>query len=107
MRRNNVPIHNRTNQSSRTFVISSPICPVGEPGGVRLLGFLREKENSYLDLKGKVKGSFMGLFKTAAVRPTVFLPLTSSRIHPQRRHASYRCARALPAKAGTITSKFC
>ena len=32
---------------------------------------------------------------------------TSSRIHLQRRHASYRCARTLPAKAGTITNEFC
>ena len=31
----------------------------------------------------------MGLFNTAAVRPIVFLPPTSSRIHRQRRHASY------------------
>jgi hypothetical protein len=39
----------------------------------------------------------------------VFLPLTSSsRIHLQRHHASYRCARPLPAKAGTIPShQFC
>jgi len=44
----------------------------------------------------------MGLFNTAVVRPIVFLPPTSTRIHLQRRHASYRCARPLPAKAGTI-----
>ena len=48
----------------------------------------------------------MGLFNTAAVRPFVFLPPTSSRIHLQRRHASYRRARPLPAKAGTITNEF-
>ena len=42
----------------------------------------------------------MGLFNTAAVRPIVFLPPTSSCIHLQKRHASYRCARPLPAKAG-------
>jgi len=54
-------------------------------------------------LKGKGKGRFMGLFNTAAVRPIVFLP-PSSRIHLQRRHSSYRCARPLPAKAGTITN---
>jgi len=41
--------------------------------------------------KGKGKGHFMGLFNTAAVWPIVFLPPTSSRIHLQRRHASYRC----------------
>ena len=56
--------------------------------------------------KGKGKGRFMGLFNTAAVRPIVFLPQTSSRIHLQRRHASHRCARPLPAKAGTITINF-
>jgi len=38
----------------------------------------------------KGKGRFMGLFNTAAVRPILFLPPTSSRIHLQRRHASYR-----------------
>ena len=57
--------------------------------------------------KGKGKGRFMGLFNTAAVRPVAFLPPTSSRIHLQRRHASYRCVRPLQAKAGTITNEFC
>jgi len=57
--------------------------------------------------KGKNKVRFMGIFNTAAVRPIVFLPPTSSRIHHQRRHASYRCARPLPAKAETITNEFC
>ena len=38
-------------------------------------------------------------------RPIVFLSPTSSRIHLQRRHASYRCAKPLPAKAGTITNE--
>ena len=38
----------------------------------------------------------MGLFNTAAVRPILFLPPTSSRIHLQRRHATCRCARPLP-----------
>ena len=57
-------------------------------------------------IKGKGKGRFMEFFNTAAVRPIVFLPPTSSHIHLQRRHASYKCARPLPAKAGTI-SKFC
>ena len=54
--------------------------------------------------KVKGKGRFMGLFNTAAIPPIVFLPPTSSRIHLQRRHASYRCARPLPAKAGIITN---
>ena len=57
--------------------------------------------------KVKVKLALWGFFNTAAVRPIVFLPPTSSRIHLQRRHASYRCARPLPAKAGTITNEFC
>ena len=57
--------------------------------------------------KIKGKGRFMGLFNTAAVRPIVFLPPTSSRIHLQRRHASYSCAGPLTAKAGTITNEFC
>ena len=58
-------------------------------------------------VKVKGKGCFMGFFNTAAVRSIVFLPPTSSRIHLQRRHASYRCARPLPAKAEIITNKFC
>ena len=45
-------------------------------------------------------------FNTEAIWLIVFLLPTSSRIHLQRRHASYRCARPLPAKEGTIT-KFC
>ena len=58
-------------------------------------------------LKVKVKVALLGFFNTAAVRPIVFLSPTSSRIHLQRRHASYRCARPPPAKAGTITNEFC
>ena len=54
-----------------------------------------------LRLKVALQGFF---FNTATVRPIVFLPPTSSRIHLQRRHASYRCARPLPAKAGTSRS---
>jgi hypothetical protein len=64
-------------------------------------------------VKGKV--TFHGAIST--LRPPgsmtsgsiVFLPLTSrSRIHLQRHHASCRCARPLPAKAGTISSpQFC
>jgi hypothetical protein len=38
--------------------------------------------------------------------PIVFLPLTSSRIHLQRHHASCRCVRPLPAEAGTIPPDF-
>jgi hypothetical protein len=63
----------------------------------------------------KVKSLFTRLSST--LRPPgsmtsgsiVFLPLTSSsRIHLQRRHASCRCARSLPAKVGTIPSpQFC
>ena len=60
-----------------------------------------------LEIGKKDKSRFMRLFNTAVVRPIVFLPPTSSRIHFQRRHASYRCARPLPAKAKTITNEFC
>ena len=54
-------------------------------------------------VKKRLNVALLGFFNTAAVRPIVFLPPTSSRIHLQRRHASYRYARPLPAKAGTIT----
>ena len=54
----------------------------------------------------KVKVAFWSFFNTEAIWPIVFLLPTSSRIHLQRRHASYRCARPLPEKAGT-TTKFC
>ena len=57
--------------------------------------------------KKRLKVALWGFFNTMAVWPIVFLPPTSSRIHLQRRHASYRCARPLPAKAGTITNEFC
>ena len=57
--------------------------------------------------KGKGKGRFMGLFNTAALWPIVFLHPKSYRLHLQRSHASYRCSRPLPAKAGTITNQFC
>ena len=56
--------------------------------------------------KVKVKVAFWSFFNTEAIWPIVFLLPASSRIHLQRRHASYRCARPLPAKVGTIT-KFC
>jgi hypothetical protein len=57
--------------------------------------------------KGKGKVTSRGLFNTPAARPYCILTPTSSRIHLQRRHASYRCARPLPAKVGTITNEFC
>ena len=68
------------------------------------VGVVVKKRLSYRKVKGK--GRFMELFNTAAVRPIVFLPLTISQIHLQRRHASYRWARSLPAKVGTITNEF-
>ena len=52
------------------------------------------------------KVAFWSFFNTEVIWRIVFLLPTSSRIHLQRRQASYRCARPLPAKAGTIT-KFC
>ena len=58
-------------------------------------------------LKKRLKVALWGFFNTAVVWPIVFLPSTSSPIRIQRRHASYRCARPLPAKAGTITNEFC
>ena len=54
-----------------------------------------------------LKVALWGFLNTAAVRPIVFLLPTSSRIHLNRRHASYRCAGPLPAEAGTITNEFC
>ena len=56
--------------------------------------------------KVKVKVAFWSIFNTEAIWPIVFLLPMSSRIHLQRRNSSYRCARPLPAKAGSIT-KFC
>ena len=41
----------------------------------------------------------MGLFQHCGRSVYCILTPTSSRIHLQRRHASYRCARPLPAKA--------
>ena len=62
----------------------------------------------YSGVKGKGKGCFMGLIQHyGRFRPIVFLSPRSSRIHLQRPHASYRCARPLPAKAGTINNEFC
>jgi hypothetical protein len=54
--------------------------------------------------EGKVASQ--GFFNTPALRAYCILAPTNSRIHLQRRHASYRCARPLPAKAGT-TPQFC
>ena len=60
-----------------------------------------------IKVKVKVKVAFWSFFNTKAIWPIVFLLPTSSRVHLQRRHASYRCGRPLPAKAGTITNEFC
>jgi len=55
----------------------------------------------------KFKGRFMGLIQHyGRFRPIVFLSPTSSRIHLQRRHASYRCARPLPAKRELLPMNF-
>ena len=53
-----------------------------------------------------IKVASWGFFNTAAGRPIVFLPPTSSHIPLQRRHTSYRGVRLIPAKAGTITNEF-
>ena len=63
-------------------------------------GSKRAKE---LKLKVALWGFFQHCGRSAYC---VFLPPTSSRIHLQRRHASYRCARTLQAKAGTTTNEF-
>jgi hypothetical protein len=51
----------------------------------------------------EVKSCFPGAFSTHRPRRAycILAPTPSSRIHHQRRHASYGCARPLPAKAGT------
>ena len=79
-----------------TQVCQSPYSPDLAPRGLQL----------FQKLKVKVKVAFWRFFNTEAIWPIVFLLPTSSRIHLLRRHASYRWARPLPAKAGTIT-KFC
>jgi hypothetical protein len=56
-------------------------------------------------LKKRLK-SLYGAFQYLAAWVYCILTPTSSRIHLQRRHASYRCARPLPAKAGTIPPNF-
>jgi hypothetical protein len=73
----------------------------------------REGQKYYVDwtglrrklVKGKGKVTSQGLSTFRPLGPIVFLPPTSSRIHLQRRHATYRCARPLPAKSGTITKR--
>ena len=55
-------------------------------------------------VKVKVKIAFWSFFNTEAIWLIVFLLPTCSRIHIQRRHASCRCTRPLPAKTGTITN---
>jgi hypothetical protein len=57
-------------------------------------------------LKVKFKISSRGFFNTQASLAYCILAPTSSRIYLQRRHASHRCARPLPAKAGT-NPQFC
>ena len=59
-----------------------------------------------INVKVKVKVAFWRFFNTEAIWPIVLLLPTSSRIHLQKRHASYRCARPLPAKVGTITNYY-
>jgi hypothetical protein len=54
----------------------------------------------------KVKVALRGLFNTSTAWVYCILTPTSSRIHLQRRHASYICARPLPTKAGTISPNF-
>ena len=76
--------------------------------------FLHTEQYYFNYVKGKSlylsekKRSLYRAFST--LRPFGLLysyPLTSSHIHLQRRHATYRCARPLPAKVGTITNEFC
>ena len=47
----------------------------------------------------QVPVAFWSFFNTEDIWPIVFLLPTSTRIHLQRRHASYNCARPLQAKA--------
>ena len=71
-----------------------------------LIYFNNLSSTCFNTVKVQVKVAFWSFFNTEAIWPIAFLLPTSSRIHLQRRHASYRRARLLPAKAGTIT-KFC
>jgi hypothetical protein len=68
-----------------------------------------QANNALKKVKVKVKSLFTGLSSTLRLPGSmtsgsiVFLPLaSSSRIHLQRRNSSCRCARPLPAKAGTF-----
>jgi hypothetical protein len=63
------------------------------------LNFLFPKRNKGIP---HIKSLFTGLFNTTTSRVCCILTPIISRIHFQRRHASYRCARPLPVKAGTI-----
>jgi hypothetical protein len=53
--------------------------------------------------KKKVKVTSWGFSIPRPLGSIVFLP---QQVHLQRRHTSYRCARPLPAKAGTIPPNF-
>ena len=89
---------------------SSAIWPGNKGYHTKLSNTFREielRKCSYCLKVKRLKIASWGFFNTAAVRPIVFLPPAGSRIHLQRRHASYRCARPLPTKAGTITNEFC
>jgi hypothetical protein len=81
--------------------------------GFLILKLLVHKETSrfckislYLSVKVKCWSRFMGLFNTSTAWVYCILTPTSPRIHLQRRQASYRCERPLPAKAGTIPPDF-
>jgi hypothetical protein len=54
----------------------------------------------------KSQSRFTGLFNTSTAWVYCILTPKSSHIHLQRRHASYRSARPLSAKAGTIRPNF-
>jgi hypothetical protein len=54
----------------------------------------------------KFKVALRGFFNTSTTWVNCILTPKSSRIHLQRRHTSYICARPLPAKAGTIPPNF-
>jgi hypothetical protein len=75
---------------------------------VFLMAFLPKPLNSGRQFAavGHFKSRFTGLFNTTTSRVYCILTPTSSRIHLQRCHASYRCARPLPAKAGTLPPNF-
>jgi hypothetical protein len=70
-----------------------------------LIVYATNKNRKKLHYK-KVKVALRGFFNTSTAWVYCILTPTSSRIHLQRRHASHRCARLLPAKAGTIPPNF-